>query len=343
MKSIFFTLGIAAAVFACSHDGPAPATGRAFEEVFQETGVVRLVENPRDPIIDVPQLAFAKDGRIAFADRRANRVRVFARSGESVGDVGRMGDGPGEFRSPSGVAFDSAGGLAVADSKGRITRFSAGLQLDTVFQMDGVAAGLLALPDDRLLVHMLRRAAPMLDIVSMHGKVLGSFHTIDPLVNEVPYWISASIERIAVGDTLVLAADNLVCPIHAYDTSGHTLGTFGQPPRSWRQAERLRRGEFVDQNLTRWEAWLRTFTQISGLGVLANGGIVVVHGQYAPSRRDRWAVEDYALDLYDGNGVKRLEDVPVPGRFVGVDGGTPYFMVSEPPEGWVVKGYSLRR
>jgi hypothetical protein len=153
----------------------------------------------------------------------------------------------------------------------------------------------------------------------------------------------AYIERVAVGDTIVVAAANLVSPIHAYDPAGHPLGTFGRPRRSWVQAERLRRGEFRYQNLTRWDAWRRSFTLISGLGVFGDGTIAVVHGRYAPSAMNRNNVEDYALDLYDGNGVKRFEDVPVPGRFVGVNGDNVYFMVSEPPEGWVVKGYSMRR
>lgn len=102
MKSILCALGIAAAVVACSHDNPGPVTGRAFDDVFQETEVVRLVENARDPIIDVPRLTFARDGRIAFADLRAYRVRVFARTGQPIGVVGRMGAGPGEFENLRG-------------------------------------------------------------------------------------------------------------------------------------------------------------------------------------------------------------------------------------------------
>lgn len=96
-----------------------------------------------------------------------------------------------------------------------------------------------------------------------------------------------------------------------------------------------------DGRITRFSPDLELDTAFRMFGS-SFGTIVVVHGRFAPSRRDRWAVEDYALDVYDGRGVKQLEDVPVPGRFVGIDGNTLYFVVSEPPDGWVVKGYGER-
>lgn len=79
---------------------------------------------------------------------------MFDRAGKPIGAVGRMGDGPGEFQTPYGVLFDTAGGLVAADHQGRLTRFSRDLQLDTVARVNGTTKGMLALPGNRLLVHM---------------------------------------------------------------------------------------------------------------------------------------------------------------------------------------------
>lgn len=49
--------------------------------------------------------------------------------------------------------------------------------------------------------------------------------------------------------------------------------------------------------------------------------------------------EQLALEVL----VAPLEDVPVLGRFVGVDRNIVCFMVAEPPEAWAAKGDAARR
>lgn len=61
-------------------------------------------------------------GFVYVSDIAANRVWVFDRRGRSVAAVGREGDGPGEFRSPTGIAIGPDGALYVRDY-GRVTVF----------------------------------------------------------------------------------------------------------------------------------------------------------------------------------------------------------------------------
>ena len=64
-------------------------------------------------------------GRIFVADGTSERVVVFDGDGRFLRTIGRAGDGPGEFRSPTAVALDPSGALAVWDARrGIISRWS---------------------------------------------------------------------------------------------------------------------------------------------------------------------------------------------------------------------------
>lgn len=64
-------------------------------------------------------------GRTLVLDHRAARLLEFDENGEFLGEIGRRGEGPGEFRSPTGVASDRGGSVWVADFFGpRYTAFA---------------------------------------------------------------------------------------------------------------------------------------------------------------------------------------------------------------------------
>jgi len=76
---------------------------------------------------------FFPDGRIAVADFGARSVRIFDAAGTFVADLGREGEGPGEFRSVDAVWIDAPDTVAAFDSRlRRVTRFlSDGTVIDT--------------------------------------------------------------------------------------------------------------------------------------------------------------------------------------------------------------------
>lgn len=74
---------------------------------------------------DVASLA-ADDERIYVLDRMANTVRVYDLSGQHLFDIGRPGDGPGEFRRPWVLGLADGARLLVRDiSQSRMHEFSA--------------------------------------------------------------------------------------------------------------------------------------------------------------------------------------------------------------------------
>jgi hypothetical protein len=70
-------------------------------------------------------------GRIYVLDHQARAIRVFDRNGRYVRSLGREGEGPGEFRTPTGMALGPDQRLWVADT--RTARF-------TVFDTSGALA-----------------------------------------------------------------------------------------------------------------------------------------------------------------------------------------------------------
>lgn len=93
------------------------------------------------------------DGSIAILDAMQPAVRIYDARGRHVRDVGRSGDGPGEFRVPLALEI-VADTIVVLDEGGRIIRFSASgdelrtdrMSLEGLFdpRFNGVYGGLLS-------------------------------------------------------------------------------------------------------------------------------------------------------------------------------------------------------
>lgn len=68
---------------------------------------------------------FGPSGKIFVSDITGQRVASFSGSGESLADLGRPGDGPGEFRLPASIySLESLGLVAILDlNRGRLILF----------------------------------------------------------------------------------------------------------------------------------------------------------------------------------------------------------------------------
>lgn len=68
-----------------------------------------------DSFTRVASMAFGDDGRLHILDPAQRRVHVVSAEGEHLRSFGTPGEGPGEFRSPSGVQALADGRIVVAD------------------------------------------------------------------------------------------------------------------------------------------------------------------------------------------------------------------------------------
>ena len=121
-----------------------PISGGGSHSVRDSVGV-RIIEN-RGPDQLVPPPVWTADllppdssltavpwgisadpmaGQVYVADWTGTRVSVFDRRGRFVKDLGRSGDGPGEFRNPTALSVDPFGALVVFDAgRGVVSRWS---------------------------------------------------------------------------------------------------------------------------------------------------------------------------------------------------------------------------
>jgi len=73
----------------------------------------------------ITDVAVNSRGEFYVADRQLNEVRKFNKDGEYLLTIGRLGQGPGEFQSPSIISVNSQDELIVFDNRiGRISVFS---------------------------------------------------------------------------------------------------------------------------------------------------------------------------------------------------------------------------
>jgi sugar lactone lactonase YvrE len=92
-------------------------------KVLMTLGKPGVRGNPPDALTDPTDVLTAPNGDIYVAESHTNvedpnligRISVFDRTGKFLRTIGRTGTGPGEFRTPHAIEFDSQGRLIVAD------------------------------------------------------------------------------------------------------------------------------------------------------------------------------------------------------------------------------------
>jgi hypothetical protein len=95
-------------------------------KVLLTLGKAGVAGNPPDALTEPNDVVVAPNGEILVAEGHAGqnanakpdtvaRISRFTKDGRFIASFGRMGTGPGEFRTPHGLAFDSRGRLFVAD------------------------------------------------------------------------------------------------------------------------------------------------------------------------------------------------------------------------------------
>jgi len=135
---------------------------------------LRAIEDLRIGSVDGPEettfgyiasVVESEDGVVLIADQMPGAIRVFDTSGTYLRDIGRNGEGPGEYTFPGGLALTPEGRVAVWDfNQHRLSYFALDGTFERSFPVEmrvmvgGPGAGLIVDPESRLL---LRTAGPM--------------------------------------------------------------------------------------------------------------------------------------------------------------------------------------
>ena len=87
-------------------------------EVVRLTELWRIGEEDDDVVFgQIGGMVVDDDGRLYVPDLQARQIAVFSSSGEFLRNLGREGEGPGEFREPSGLVVLSDGLIGVVSAQ----------------------------------------------------------------------------------------------------------------------------------------------------------------------------------------------------------------------------------
>jgi DNA-binding beta-propeller fold protein YncE len=119
----------------------------------------------------------AAGGRVFVADAQADAVVIFNDAGERIGTIGRRGEGPGEFNSPTYLAY-AGGRLLVADTlNARIQMFDAAGEYLGQFGRRGLFIGDFTRPkgvaaDTDGNIYVVESYYDYLLVFNQHGELL---------------------------------------------------------------------------------------------------------------------------------------------------------------------------
>jgi DNA-binding beta-propeller fold protein YncE len=175
-------------------------------------------------------LGVAPDGRIFVPDTHYARVLVFDPNGQRLAEFGSFGDGPGQFRLPTDVAFDDEGYIYVSEYGGhdRVNKFTPDFQYLLSFADPNAGAastqrpqGLLWDPEGYLWVadagnHRICR-------FDRDGRLLAEFGELGTQAGQLrfPY----GIDRFSDGTLVVAEYGNN--RVQRFTPEGESLGVWG--------------------------------------------------------------------------------------------------------------------
>lgn len=333
----FLTAALCTALAGCGESPPPPPLTGAASDVFTEVSRVTLDDSPIATIGKLRAVLPLPD-RLLVADGMSDRVLSFTKDGRFQRAVGRRGDAPGEFRNPLSLLRDTDGSILVADVSPRLTRLSPDLQVLDVYHVDvpHYIAHLARIGRDVFLT-MGTSMSPGDDFVAWSPD-RGMGQSFDPrsrLVQTVPYWNAAWTTLIAVGRKSLFVADNMVYPIRRYTLDRALVDSVGYAPPSWRQATKLKRGQFATlEGQREAQGWLRSFTVIDGLYTVGDDWLVVTHREPV----DQYESDDVIrADVYRVDSMRKVwQDVLLPGPVVRGGGDCVWVVTARPPDPWTL-------
>lgn len=104
----------------CSDESAEP--GNPLDAAFENTGDIMLSgpeiigDDPGEPLFSlIADITVGSDGRVYVTDAKDARITILSPEGDSVGVLGRRGEGPGEFSGPAHAYFGEEDSLFVYD------------------------------------------------------------------------------------------------------------------------------------------------------------------------------------------------------------------------------------
>jgi len=303
---------------------PADAVTRDFADAFSAREPVVFQTSDTSPVLSVRALSASPSGQLLVTDSRSGDLKVVDAEGRVVRVIGGEGEGPGEFT----ALMD---GVFLSDD--RIVALDAGRVLVTLFDSMGEVVGTLPLEDQldpRIVVAIDDSAFLVGGMVTSHGEVndmariyslegssTESFLPADQLLFDTQMIIDG-VWGVALPDGSLALGLDVTPAVHLFsETGGHVCTQASELPQ-WSQL--LPRDEPVAMDAATRD-WIRQATTTVGAAYAAGS----LYRQYRSAGEGGVSL----LTEYDHNLNLRNIYTGLPGRLVGADGETLFFLGEE--------------
>jgi hypothetical protein len=278
------------------------SSAKSVEDVFQIISETELQTTPDCPIAHITDMEIDTKGNFIVADGwQSIGVYVFDRDGKFVKELGRKGQGPGEYANPVSLEISRDGDIWVADfGNNRISIYSKDLDFKDQILCRPRILYFIHL-NSRNEIYMYRSQANPIkpntsDTIFRYdgqGNKISSFAPFPKEALNVKFW--AGQDGMTIGkDDSIYEMNPLYYNIRKFSPEGDLIGSFSRKTKLFK--------------------------------VITKEGItpIVVYGPFYLDKGLIIAHVNKHLEIYDSNGQFIVGEIPFSQRIIGVHGNRLY-------------------
>ena len=287
------------------------SSAKSVEDIFRIISETELQTTPDCPIADITDMEIDMKGNFIIADGwQSMGVYVFGQDGKFIRELGRKGQGPGEYANPVSVEISREGEIWVADfGNNRISIYSKDLDFKDQIICKPRILYYLHL-NSRNEIYMYRSQVNPLkpntsDTIFRYdgqGNRISSFAPFPKEVLKIKFW--AVQDGMTIGkDDSIYEMNPLYYNIRKFSPEGDFISSFSRKSRLFK--------------------------------VITKEGVnpIIVYGPFYLAKGLVIAHVNEHLEIYDENGEFIVGELPFSQRIVGAQGNRVYTELWEDEEG----------
>jgi hypothetical protein len=282
---IWMLVVVAGTVAACDHaTGSSGVPASSFDHpttiVWGDTIQLEEVDTA---LIVSPRVTTDADGFLV-TEFTTKQVRRYKGNGELEWQSGGEGDGPGEFKFPTGAVRMKNGQIIVSDMRSKLVTYSADGRnvLKTVAVPLSRIDGIASLDDEHVLLMAANSNGELAQVWNTRlDSIERSFFRGADHVRNVAFARSANfIVTARRGDTVAIAF-SISDSIYFHNIDGTRLGAIRIPADSFRIIPDILPADRLNTDLEYRKTWLKSFDTVSFLSWQHDGSLIVCYGAFA--------------------------------------------------------------
>jgi len=303
-----------------------PSIFTKFEDVFRRVDEVQLSTSPDYLVGRITDIVVTNQGNFIISDVIANSVWVFDKQGKFVKQIGKRGSGPGEYKGPHSLALDKDENLYVEDRRNRrINSYDRYGEYKSSFWMK--KSPVLSLKIDskgNIYTYCpsgIGKEEKVIYKYNQNGELIQSFGALPEFMWSLKFAIS--------GGGMVIDEKDFLYQVHPteykvskYSSEGHLVQSFARDASFYKPPTH-------DMNAIHSQAWMASWTPVSGLYFLEKETILVLINIGGEKNKSKSVFEIFNTDgQFIKGGIELPEDI----HFVGSHKDGLYFYEQPNPD-----------